>query len=407
MKKNLKHFSLAFIFMIFISSNIASQNVQKDSCTLNLADSDRKIENKISIDLPTTEYESLQAVSGEKINLKPIRLVINGENIEQEEIHTRGQTSLYFKRKSLNFKLKSVASFQRGEKHEKLRKFDLISLSMDKYYTRNRLAFEMMEKIGIFDLYYTFCELRVNGKSEGIFMVVERPEDWAFEQKKSPLMIRRGYDHKIDKVETEKKAEKGEIKKYEGYYRNIYKSLNKYEGEELYNTLSQWMDVDNYMKWLAFNYFVRNGDYSDEVFFYIDPEIGKYRIIPWDYDDIFAIAPHEGKDKAFKNLGEKPIFSTEDVLDVKIVTDPFLYKKYLVVLKEVLEELSPCDLKDVFDQTYAELFPYFSDQEIISQSQYDAHKDANLENLKTEIVSLYLGINGSREIILKKIENQH
>jgi len=261
----------------------------------------------------------------------------------------------------------------------------------------------MMEKIGLFDLFFTFCELRVNGKSEGIFMIIERPEDWAIDKKNSPLMIRRGYEHKMDKVETEKKAEKSEIKKYEDYFRNIYKSLKKQEGEELFNTLSLWMDVEHYMKWLAFNYFVKNGDYSDEVFFYVDPEIGKFRIIPWDYDDIFAATPHEGKDKAKKYVGDKLIFSAEDELDVKIATDPFLYNRYLDIMKEVIEALSPKDLKEVFDNTYAELYPYFSEKEIISQAKFDAYKNANLENLKTEIVTLYLGLTGSRVLILESL----
>lgn len=403
MKKILKHFSLAFILMIFISFDIDSQNVQKEEYALNLAESNRKIGNTISFELPASEYEYLQAVTGEKMNFKTTGLMINGESIEQEALHTRGQTSLYFKRKSLGFKLKSNATFHHGEKTEKLKKFDLISLSMDKYYTRNRLAFEMMEKIGLFDLFFTFCELRVNGKSEGIFMVIERPEDWAIDKKNSPLMIRRGYEHKMDKVETEKKAEKSEIKKYEDNFRNIYKSLKKQEGEELFNTLSQWMDVENYMKWLAFNYFVKNGDYSDEVFFYVDPEIGKFRIIPWDYDDIFAGTPHEGKDKAKRFVGDKLIFSAEDDLDVKIATDQFLYNKYLDIMKEVIETLSPKNLKEVFDNTYAELYPYFSEKEIISQAQYDAYKNANLENLKTELVTLYLGLTGSRGLILESL----
>jgi spore coat protein H len=261
----------------------------------------------------------------------------------------------------------------------------------------------MMEKIGLFGLFYTFCDLHVNGKSEGIFMVIERPEDWAIHTKDSPLMIRRGYEHKMDKVETEKKAEKSEIKKYEDNFRNIYKSLKKQEGEELFNTLSQWMDVENYMTWLAFNYFVKNGDYSDEVFFYVDPEFGKFRIIPWDYDDIFAGAPHEGKDKAKRVVGDKLIFSAEDDLDVKIATDPFLYNRYLDIMKKLIEALSPKDLKEVFDNTYAELYPYFLEKEIISQAQFDAHKNANLENLQTEIVTLYLGLIGSRELILESL----
>jgi spore coat protein H len=399
----MKYLLLAFILIVFISFNIDSQNVQKDEYILNLAESNRKIENTISIELPVAEYEYLQAVTGEKMDFKTTGLIINGEQIKPEGIHSRGQTSLYFKRKSLGFKLKTDATLRHGEKTEKLKKFDLISLSMDKYYIRNRLAFEMMEKIGLFDLFYAFCDLRVNGKSEGIFMVIERPEDWAIDKKNSPLMIRRGYEHKMDKVETEKKAEKSEIKKYEDYFRNIYKSLKKQEGEELFNTLSQWMDVEHYMKWLAFNYFVKNGDYSDEVFFYVDPEIGKLRIIPWDYDDIFAAIPHEGKDKAKKYIGDKLIFSAEDDLDLKIATDQFLYNKYLDNMKEIVETLSPKDLKEVFDNTYAELYPYFSEKEIISQAQYDSYKNANMENLKTEIVTLFLGLIGSRELILGSI----
>ena len=68
--------------------------------------------------------------------------------------------------------------------------------------------------------------------------------------------------------------------------------------------MSQWIDLDIYMKWLAFNFFIRNGDYTDEVYFYMDPATGKYRIIPWDYDDIFASGPHEGSEEKYRNILE-------------------------------------------------------------------------------------------------------
>ena len=35
-------------------------------------------------------------------------------------------------------------------------------------------------------------------------MVIERPEDWAMKKKNSPLIIRRGYNHTIDKMEYSK-----------------------------------------------------------------------------------------------------------------------------------------------------------------------------------------------------------
>lgn len=402
----MKSLSLVFILTTLICFNVIGQVVQADNYSLNLSDSERKIENTINMNVSKSEYESIQSITGEKMDIRTNGLTINGDTIKPEKINTRGQTTLHFKRKSFGFKLNSGATFRHGEKTEKLKKFDVISLSMDKYYIRNRLSFGMMEGMGLFKLFYTFCDLRINSKSEGINMVIERPEDWAEHKKKSPLMLRRGYDHKIEKIETDKKIEKSEKNKYLDYYKEIYKSLNKFEGEELYNTLSNWIDLNNYMKWLVFNFMVRNGDYSDEVFFYIDPEINKFRIIPWDYDDTFAIAPHEGKDKSKKVVGDKLIFSSEDLLDVKIATDPYLYNTYLKVFKEVLDKITPDYLKVIFEETYSELYPYYSKQEIISNSQYDYFKDANLEYLRTEMLNLYLGLRSSRDRYLENPGNR-
>jgi len=159
------------------------------------------------------------------------------------------------------------------------------------------------------------------------------------------------------------------------------------------------------MKWLAFNFLVRNGDYSDEVFFYIDPEINKYRIIPWDYDDIFATVPHEGYSERKKMIGDKMLFSSEDKLDTKIANDPYLYNLYLGSLQKVIGELSPAVLKDVFENAYSELYPYYSSDEIIANSQFDLYKDATDENLKSYLIAIYLGLNGSRDVYMKGLKN--
>lgn len=356
---------------------------------MNLIDKGKKIENSISFFTPESNFESLKGTNGEKIAVKIATLIINGDTLNPEEINTRGGSTLLFKRKSFSFILKSDASFRHGERTESFKKFFVLSLSMDRNYCNNRLAFEMMESIQLFDLFYSFCELRINGHSEGICMIIERPQDWAMKKKDSPLLIRRGYNHAIDKLETSEIIEKSEAKKYSDYYKQIYKSLDKYEGEELYKTLSNSLDMETYMKWLAFNFLVRNGDYSDEVYFYIDPGINKFNIIPWDYDDLFMPAPHEGKIESRKALGDKLIFSSEDLLDKKIANDPYLYKIYLIQLREILNQLSSTTLKRVFEDTYAELYPYYSNNEIISMSRFDSHKDTNLDILKNDMISLF------------------
>jgi spore coat protein H len=407
MSQNLRN-SFSILLVSFLPvSNSHCQLIQTDNEKLSLLDSGKKIENTIYLQTSKSGFESITSITGNKINLKTTAVIINGDTLAPERINTRGQTTLNFRRKSYNFNLKSSAKFHHGLKTYSSKKFDVISLSMDKYYINNRLAFEMMEACQLFDLFYSFCELRVNGHSEGIGMVVERPEDWAMKKKNSPLLIRRGYNHHTDKIVTGKTNGKDEVDKYSNYYKQIYASLNKYKGEVLYKTLSNWIDLDIYMKWLAFNFLVRNGDYTDEVFFYIDPVIQKFSIIPWDYDDLFFIAPHEGNAERRKLPAEKLIFSVEDQLDKKIVTDTYLYEIYLIKLKEVLTQLSPPVLKRVFENTFAELYPYYSNNEILSMSAYDVYKDANLEKLKSDMSSLYEFLLSSRLFELNIIETKN
>jgi len=383
------------------------QQIQIDEYKLNLSDSGKKIENTISLYTSKSDYQAIKATTGKKIyNIEAVSLVINKDTLYPEEINTRGQTTLYYRRKSFSFNLKSKAELRHGDKTESLKKFFALSLSMDRSYCNNRLAFEMMENTGLFSLFYTFCELRINGQSEGIYLVIERPDEWAMKKKDSPLMIRRGYNHALDKIVTDNSVKKSDIKRYCEYYNLIYKCLDKYEGEELYKTISSWLDINSYMKWLAFNFLVRNGDYTDEVYFFFDPRINKFNIIPWDYDDLFLTVPHEGNIKNKELLAEKLIFSAEDQLDRKIAADPYLYRIYLIQFWEILDKLSPDVLRKVFENTYAELYPYYSNNEIINMSGYDAYKNADLAKLQSDMLTMYEQLRISREYYLDKVKSK-
>ncbi|MBN2862437.1 MAG: CotH kinase family protein, partial [Bacteroidales bacterium] len=341
---------------------------------------------------------------GERFNLKATSLIINEDTLESVRIRTRGKSTLFMRRKSYSIILGSNATFYNGGEKEKFKKFYLLGLSMDKNYCSNCLAFRLMEHSGLFELFHSFCELRINGQSEGICMVVERPEDWALKKKDSPLLIRRGFNNEIEKLKSAGKTEKDVTKYYRNIFRQMYRALDRYEGEELYKLLSDWLDIDAYMKWLAFNLFIRNGDYTDEVFFFVDPATGKYDIIPWDYDDLFAKTPHEGKTDNLKSSEGRLIFSTEDKLDRKIVTDPYLYKMYLVQFAELMNDLSPDVLKQAVESTYSELYPYYTNYEIISTSKYDLRKETDLSELKSYLLKVYGQLAVYRTMYLRRIE---
>ena len=124
------------------------------------------------------------------------------------------------------------------------------------------------------------------------------------------------------------------------------------------------------------------------------------------YDDLFSVAPHEGNFENRKILGEKLFFSTEDLLDRKIFNDPYLYKQYLIQLRELLSQLSPDIIKRAFENTYAELYPYYSDNEIISKSEYDLYTGASLTKLKYELSVLCEKLLICRVVYIKDIDSK-
>ena len=380
---------LTFMLFSLIPGLSLSQTDPAKALDLDLEDTGEKIENVITLQLAEKQYEALHSSRGRKMEFNTDAIVVNGDTLKPRKIRTRGQSSLMFRRKSLTIKLKSKASFRHCESAVPLKRFYLLSLSMDKYYCHNRLAFEMMDSLGLFSLFYSYGELVINGRSEGIFMVMERPEDWAIREKGSPVVIRRGPDHAMDEVKTDQSGERGASKKYLDIYRDIYSALDHYSGRELFDELSKSLDLGEYMKWMAFNFLIHNGDYSDEVFFYFDPAIQKYRIIPWDYDDILAATPHEGIRLRNQLMGEKLIFSGEDLLDEKIGTDAYLYDLYLDRLREVLELLSPELIKGTIESTFSELYPYYVHPEVIINAQYDQYDNASLDHLRDYLLQVY------------------
>jgi spore coat protein H len=397
-KKRLFFLSL----FLFFTSYLWGQGARSE-LSLNLDETSGKIENQIQFEINSRDLKRLYAITGQKASFRATQLRVNGKEVIAKDIHTRGQTTLNFPRKSLSFDLEKSVKFNPGSREVRMKHFILLNLSMDKYYVRNRLAFGMLQELGLVNFYYSYANLEINQSSQGIYFLVERPQDWAINELGSPIVIRRGYGHSVEKAKSPKSQTKEETKGYLDSFKEIYKLIGLQSGEELYQSLSQRIDLENYMRWMAFNYLVKNGDYADEVFFYIDPNTGLFKIIPWDYDDIFSAIPHEGKSVGSASP-TKYIFSKEDNLDKKIAEDPFLYSKYLTVLKEVSASLTPELLKENFENTFAELYPYYSDPTILQNVKTDLYSDADLEKLKTELSLDFLLIQGVQRLISLEIK---
>jgi spore coat protein H len=335
------------------------------------------------------------------MDLEDTKLRFNGDTVSINDAHLHGQTTLYYERKS--FSVDTKKKIKLCKECDGLGAFYLVSLSMDRNYFHNRLSFDLLHELDLFHLQYTYTELKINGHSQGIYLVLQRPQDWALKEIGSPYIVRRGGgDRLIDRERFGKGASKELKKFYREQFISIYRMINLYSGEELHGKLNEVMDLQDYMRWLAFNFIIKCGDYSDELYFYSDPGSKRLKIVPWDYDDIFMTHPHEGIEERNKKMDATAlIFSSEDKLDVKIANDPYLYEKYTQHLASVLNELSSEKIQRVLLDIYSDLSPLYGSKEILEAVSKDGYQTSP-KILRDELHNVYNFFEGQRLGLLKK-----
>ena len=318
-------------------------------------------------------------------------LLLDDQQLDLDEIRVRGKSALHYRRKSYAVKLNTPVMIEgrNGSGLKQLIRFKLIAMAMDYTYIEERTGFGLLEQQGLMPLFYRFVELRLNGSTQGIYLLVEDPEQYYLEHG-SEYILRRGYYHSIDDSDYAPSFHYIPRESYESAFQEIYSNITRLQGEELYNALDQRLNLDQYFRKIGLDYLLQNGDYSDEIYLYalINQDEIRFNIIPWDYDDLFRSNPHEvgitwGIGRLFgvryypthqdilDVIGQEMIFSIEDDLDYIIATDTFLYNKYETALADMIEGISPEDIDDLFDQVKNELTPFYNNAEVIRQSMYD------------------------------------
>lgn len=354
----------------------------------------------MEFNMPPKLYTKIKEARGRDLELEQTSLTFEGDTISVKDAHLHGQSTLYYERKS--FSVDTEKKIKLCDACEGLGNFFLVSLSMDRNYFHNRLAFDLLHEIGLFHLQYTYAEVRINGESQGIYLILQRPQDWALKEKGSPYIVRRGDGEPlVDKERFQKGMSKASKKDYREQFLSIYRMINQHSGEQLYQKLNEVIHIEDYMRWLAFNFLIKCGDYSDELYFYIDPNSNRLKIIPWDYDDIFMIHPHEGIAERNKKIDPSSyVFSSEDNLDVKIANDPYLYAEYLKHFHLVFNELSEDRLRKVLEKIYSDLSPMFESDTILQAASKDGYQ-TSLKILGAELNSVFAFFEGQRMGLLK------
>lgn len=344
---------------------------------------------------PEQEEEIITArqVSWMVENPKP-DLYRGDEVFTLDRFEIRGESSLNYRRKSysINMDTDFFLYVDREDRVRNIEEYKLISLVFDYTYIEGAIATGIFLHLGLWPTHSEYTEVQLNNHTQGLYLFIEDPVEYFLYQQDASFVLRRYYHHSLKNFHINEQRNTLPETHYIARFDSIYSYITQFQGSQLYDSLNAIVDMQEYFEKMAVDMLLQNGDYTDEIFFYTKIVDGKeiFGIYPWDYDDLFREIPHEvgrawsvgtvfgtrvynSMDDILADVGERLIFSIEDDLDYIIAKDEFLYQRYLEVLGDVMTIISDAVINSVFQDAKEQLQPFYDDEEIIAQSQYDVN----------------------------------
>jgi len=315
-----------------------------------------------------------------------------GRTFTIDRFEIRGESSLNFERKgfgvNMGNKLTLTNPFEKTER--RYEEFKLVAMVFDYTYMEHSIATALLREVNLWPVYSFFTEVKLNNHTQGLYLFIEDPVEYFIEQKNSSFVLRRGYNHSVRAYYSG--PDKVDPQIYLSRFKKIYSDIVSYSGQQLYDTLSTRLDLEQYFAKLGIDLLLKNGDCTDELFLYSKIRNNKeiFGFFPWDFDDLFSDLPHEigrswaigtvfgkrsysGMNAVIADVGSKLLFSIEDDLDYKIAKDNILYQKYLITLRTVIEKIDLSTIDKIFDYTFEHISPFYSNDSIIILSKFDAN----------------------------------
>lgn len=348
-----------------------------------------------------------------------------GSTYTIDHFDIRGESSLNFERKGfgVNMNRKIILMNPEESPEREYEEFKLLAMVFDYTYIENSTAVGLFREVDMWPVYSFFTEVKLNNHTQGLYHFIEDPVEYFIEQKNSSFVLRRGYDHSI-KASSLASSSGYDQQIYLSRFKKIYSDIVTYSGRQLYDTLSARMDLEQYFTKMSIDMLLKNGDYTDEVFFYSKARNNKeiFGIFPWDYDDLFSDKPHEigkawatgtvfghrsysGMNDIIADVGSKLIYSIEDDLDYKIAKDSFLYQQYLKTLRSVIEKIDFTTIDKIFNNTFDNISPFYTNDSIVALSKFDV-KATNNDLFITNLAEKRQMLKDRRDMIIQELDLQ-
>lgn len=303
-------------------------------------------------------------------------------------IKTRGQNCLAAYRKCFSITLKeAIAGLDK--------KFILASLSQDHGYINYVLGLKFMEEAGVNFIQYKYVHIYINNKSYGLYLMLEKPEQVLVDRKGAVFVGRRSHWPKKDEIKFYDQSTAPLAKKeYQLFYEKMITTANKLKGPRKHEYLKNHMDIESYFNWLATNVLLKNGDYDDELFYYVanHPKGDIYfEFMGWDYEDLFTKQHFVNKFLHPFSIRNTILYSLVQKLDYYIYKDKYEYSLFLQHMRNLMASRFTNDkIKEIFHNVHKEIEPFLVQEVLLSSVKDDHVKVAYTKKYIEDLLKLRL-----------------
>lgn len=282
--------------------------------------------------------------------------------------HLRGHGSLRCERKSYGVNLvgPEPRHFAPGAAGDE---FLLIAMCLDDGYVHQVTANRLLATLDLMPLRSELVELVLDGQSRGVYLLMEKPGEAMIEDHARPrALLRRRTDMKGNEPDLRFVAPGAESSV--AAYDDLLATARAHSGEALVTEMSRRMDLDQYLRWVAANSVLLNGDFVDEVWFLATERGGApgeyFTIAAWDTDGILSSCHNDGLYAMPDPHGI--LYCAEGLLELALLADPVFYRRFVDHVEAVLAVLTEEAFDASLDATAARLLPFFQDAPIRSAS---------------------------------------
>ena len=297
----------------------------------------------------------------------PARLTINKRKYDID-IAYRGSHIRDFRKKSYHI------SFNRPSTYRNTKEIHINAEYKDPSLLRNKLSLDFFNEIGCLSPKSQFVNIKLNGKNEGLYLELESVDEYFLKNRQLPqgpifyavdgdanFSLMSDLDKDVKKTLMVGYELKYGTEQDEFHLQNTIIEINTISKAEFENEIVKYLNVDQYLRWLAGVVFTQNFDgFVHNYALYQNSETRLFEIIPWDYDATW------GRDVNGKVMEEDYLriegFNTltARILDVK--TFRHQYKNLLEVILNNqfnIDYLKP-KIQDMYDliRPYVQKDPY-------------------------------------------------